>query len=166
MSARESALVGLWSHPKKEVCPAVLDLSHKPDHQRGLLLARCPPLWSPLHCPLVYLKRTFHRDSSWATYLPCISTYEGVPGSSAGKESTCSAGDLGSIPELGRSPGEGNGYPLQYSCLENPCGQRSMGGVQSMGSQRSGHKWATKHTFISTYAAHWIMIFIILLLSL
>ena len=35
------------------------------------------------------------------------------------KESTCNAGDLGSIPELGRSPGEGNGYPLQYFCLEN-----------------------------------------------
>ena len=35
------------------------------------------------------------------------------------KESTCNAGDLASIPGLGRSPGEGNGYPLQYSCLEN-----------------------------------------------
>ena len=37
----------------------------------------------------------------------------------AGKESTCNEGDLGLIPGLGRSPGEGNGYPLQYSCLEN-----------------------------------------------
>ena len=37
-----------------------------------------------------------------------------------GKESAFSAGDTGSIPELGRSPGEGNGNPLQYSCLENP----------------------------------------------
>ena len=36
-----------------------------------------------------------------------------------GKESACSAGDPGSIPGLGRSSGEGNGYPLQYSCLEN-----------------------------------------------
>ena len=43
----------------------------------------------------------------------------GFPGSSAGKESTCSGGDLDSIPELGRSPGEGKGYPLQYSGLEN-----------------------------------------------
>ena len=43
----------------------------------------------------------------------------GFPGSSAGKESTCIAGDLGSIPGLGRSPGEGIGYPLQYSDLEN-----------------------------------------------
>ena len=41
------------------------------------------------------------------------------PHSSVGKESACNAGDMGSIPGLGRSPGEGNGYPLQYSCLEN-----------------------------------------------
>ena len=41
------------------------------------------------------------------------------PGGSVGKESACNAGDLGLIPGLGRSPGEGNGYTLQYSCLEN-----------------------------------------------
>ena len=43
----------------------------------------------------------------------------GFPGGSDGKESACSAGDLGSIPGSGESPGEGNGNPLQYSCLEN-----------------------------------------------
>ena len=43
----------------------------------------------------------------------------GFPCSSVGKESACSAGDPGSIPGLGRSPGEGNGNPLQYPCLEN-----------------------------------------------
>jgi len=43
----------------------------------------------------------------------------GFPNGSDGKESACNAGDLGLIPELGRSPGEGKGYPLQYSCLEN-----------------------------------------------
>ena len=42
------------------------------------------------------------------------------PGGSDGKASACNMGDLGSIPGLGRSPGEGNGNPLQYSCLENP----------------------------------------------
>jgi len=41
-------------------------------------------------------------------------------GSSDCKESACNAGDSGSIPGLGRSPGEGNGHPLQYSCLGNP----------------------------------------------
>ena len=43
----------------------------------------------------------------------------GFPGSSAGKESACNTGDLDSIPGLGRVPGEGKGYPLQYSGLEN-----------------------------------------------
>ena len=45
--------------------------------------------------------------------------YLGFPGGSDGKESACNAGDPGSVPELGRSPGEGNGNSLQYSCLEN-----------------------------------------------
>ena len=43
----------------------------------------------------------------------------GFPSGSTGKESACNAGDLGSIPGLGRSPGEGKGYPLQYSVPEN-----------------------------------------------
>ena len=48
------------------------------------------------------------------------SLFWGFPSGSDGKESACSAGDPGSTPGLGRSPGEGSGYPLQYSCLENP----------------------------------------------
>ena len=55
-----------------------------------------------------------------------------------GKESTCNAGDLGSIPGLGRSLGEGNGYPLQYSCLEDSISEEPVG-LQSMGSQRVRH---------------------------
>ena len=46
----------------------------------------------------------------------------GFPHGSVGKEFTCNAGDLGSIPGLGRSPGKGKGYPLQYSSLENSMG--------------------------------------------
>ena len=46
--------------------------------------------------------------------------FQGFPGGSDGKESACNAGDLGLISGLGRSPGEGNGKPLQYSCLEKP----------------------------------------------
>ena len=55
-----------------------------------------------------------------------------------GKESACNAGDLGSIPGSGRSPGEGNGNPLQYSCLENP---RDRGAWQATvhGVSRVGH---------------------------
>ena len=45
---------------------------------------------------------------------------KGFPGGSDSKASACNAGDLGSILGLGRSPGEGNGNPLQYSCMENP----------------------------------------------
>ena len=60
------------------------------------------------------------RDGSWAAgviILPVSST--GFPGGSNSKESACNAGDSCSIPGLGRSPGEGNGNPLQHSCLEN-----------------------------------------------
>ena len=52
----------------------------------------------------------------------------GIPSTSAAKETACNAGDPGLIPGLGSSPGEGIGYPLQYSCLENPPGQRSLAG--------------------------------------
>ena len=48
-----------------------------------------------------------------------VNAYSRFPCGSAGKESTCNVGDLGSIPGLGRSPGKGKGYPLQYSGLEN-----------------------------------------------
>ena len=58
----------------------------------------------------------------------------GFSHSSAGKESACNAGDLGSIPGSGRSPGEGHGNPLQYSCLENPWTEET-GRLQSMGLQ-------------------------------
>ena len=50
----------------------------------------------------------------------------GFPGGSDGKESACNPGDLGSVPGLGRFPGGGPGNQLQYSCLENPHGQRSL----------------------------------------
>ena len=49
----------------------------------------------------------------------CLIGLGGFPGGSDSEESACSAGDLGSIPESGRPPGEGSGYSLQYSCLEN-----------------------------------------------
>ena len=60
--------------------------------------------------------------------------FQGFPGGSAGKESACSAGDLSSVPVSGRSPGEGNGNPLQYSCRRIPWTEEP-GGLQSMGSQ-------------------------------
>ena len=64
----------------------------------------------------------------------------GFPGGSDSKESACDVGDLGSIPGSGRSPGEGNGNPLQYSRLENPM-DRFMAGY---GVARVGHNLVTK----------------------
>ena len=57
----------------------------------------------------------------------------GFPGGSDGKESICNAGDLGSIPGLGRYPGGEHSNPLQYFCLENPHGQRSLAGYSPWG---------------------------------
>ena len=51
--------------------------------------------------------------------MEIVSTSQKIPGASDGKESACSEGDLGSLPGSQRSSGERNGYPLQYSCLEN-----------------------------------------------
>ena len=62
----------------------------------------------------------------------------GFPGGSDGEESSCSAGDPGSIPGLGRSPGEENGNPLQDPCLEKSHGQRSLVGCNPWGSKESG----------------------------
>ena len=61
----------------------------------------------------------------------------GFPGGSDDKESICSAAALGSIPRVGRSPGGGHGNPLQYSCLENPHGQRSLAGCSPWGRKES-----------------------------
>ena len=72
----------------------------------------------------------------------------GFPGGSDGKESALNMGDLGLIPGWGRSPGEGNGNPLQYSCLGNPTIEE-LGRLQSMGSQRVGYDRARAcvHTY-------------------
>ena len=82
-----------------------------------------------------------HMDKGMATHSRILAPSQkkdrlkeilcGFPCSSDGKASACNAGDLGLIPVLGRSSGEGNGNPLQYSCLENPMDQ--------------GTWWATVH---------------------
>ena len=61
----------------------------------------------------------------------------GFPSGSDSKDSACNAGDQGLIPVLGTSPGEGNGHPLQYSCLENPHGLRSLVGYSPRDSKES-----------------------------
>ena len=88
-----------------------------------------------LTCPLTHTHRRAlilqiccvpHRCCQPQVVISISVGFRDFPGSSAGEESTCNAGDLGSIPGLERSPGGGIGCPLQYSCLENPHGQRSL----------------------------------------
>ena len=86
--------------------------------------------------PVQFLGQEDGSGRSAGEGLP-TQVFLGFPCGSAGKESACNVGDLGSIPGLGRSPGEGNGYPLQYSGLEN-----SMDCIVQ-GVTRVGHDWAT-----------------------
>ena len=92
------------------------------------------------------------QDYKWFKYISLKvllmlhhRTTLGFPGSSDGKESACSAGDLGSIPGWGRCPGGGHGNPLQYSCLENPHGQRSLAGYSPWGCNESDMTKMTWH---------------------
>ena len=68
-----------------------------------------------------------------------------MSGGSDGKESTCNAGDLDSIPGLGRSPIEWHGNPLQYFCLEKPHGQRSLESYSPWGRKESDMTETTEH---------------------
>ena len=67
-------------------------------------------------CVFVYTHTHTHKH----THIYIYNIYKGFPGGSDGKDSACNAGDQGLNPGSGRSPGEGNGDPLLYSCLENP----------------------------------------------
>ena len=79
------------------------------------LLSQCPTLWSSMDGSTSGFPVLHYRPECAQTHVH----WTGFPCGSAGKESTCNAGDLGLIPGLGRSSGEGKGYPLQYSGLEN-----------------------------------------------
>ena len=81
----------------------------------------------------------FYLLYTW-TYI--VHLVLGFPGGSDGKGSACNTGDPGSIPGLRKSPGEGNGNPLQYSCLKNSI-DRGTWWLQSMESQGAGQDWAT-----------------------
>ena len=101
--------------------------------------------WEPIPSPVDLLDPGIKLGSpiSQADSLPTE-----LSGKPDGKESACNEGDLGSIPGSGRSPGEGNGNPLLYSCLEN---SMDRGRLQSMGSQRVGHNCVTNTFFLFTW---------------
>ena len=86
------------------------------------------------HCTLEKWRTEGRKRIFFSRLIPL----GGSPGGSDGKESACNAGDPGSISGLGRSPGEENGNPLQYSCLENSM-DREAWGLQSTGLQRVVH---------------------------
>ena len=95
------------------------------------------------------------RERNWPVHLLMFPlrfsmrsmSHMSFPGSSIGKESACDARDLGSIPGLGRCPGEGHGNPLQYSCLENPQGQRNLVGCSPWDRKESDTtEWLSTHT--------------------
>ena len=77
----------------------------------------------------------------------------GFPGGSDNKQSACNAGDQGSIPGLGRPPGEGNGNPLQYYCLENPVDRGAMRatvhGVAEWGTAQQLNHHHHHHVFVN-----------------
>ena len=110
-----------WSHRASlaglrvpvSCCPAWAACAHHHapcPHQHVSLWPRMWSVAAPGTLDFLFLTDTFVKYHKKELDLPCSSDSE---------ESACNAGDLGSIPGLGRSPGEGNGNPLQYSCLEN-----------------------------------------------
>ena len=111
------------------------------------LISASQSCYAVTHCCI--FKQTFFVVVCFSTYLHIVSTLWlildwliGFPGGSTGKESSCYMGDLGSIPELGRYPGEGKGYPLQYSALENSvdCSVQSLSHVRLFATP-----WITAH---------------------
>ena len=89
-------------------------------------------------------------DQVYTDLVQNILKIMGFPGGSAVKNPPADAGDVSSVPESGRSPGEGNGYSLQFTCLGNP-GTEEPGRLQSMGSQRIVHGLVSKEQFLNMH---------------
>ena len=139
-------------------------------HQPLSFFIYAPPVWTPSHTghhgeeiEFLVLRSMF----SLVTYFiqvpavhdlsnpPPLACRRGFPAGSDRKESACSAGDLGSIPGSGRSPGEGNGYPLQGSCLENSTDRGAWPAIvhevtESDTNERLTHTHTHTHTHVRT----------------
>ena len=105
--------------------------SHRVGHDWSDFAAAVLDLPAMQETPVRFLR----REDPWRRDRLPTPVYLGLPGGWDGKESICNEGDLGSIPRLRWSPGGGHRNPLQYSCLENPHGQRSLDRLQSIRSQ-------------------------------
>ena len=82
--------------------------------------------------PVRFLGEAVSLENNFPWKLPTL-IFMGFPGGSDGEQSACNVRDLGLIPRLRRSPGGGHGNPLHYSCVENPCEQRSLAGYSPCG---------------------------------
>ena len=140
----------------------VLSFAHLISYSRELSILTVfkDPTWASLVAQLVKSPPAVQETPVWFLghhvlwrkgRLP-TPVFLGFPDDSDGKEPTCNAGDLGSIPGLERFPGGGNSSPLQCSCQENPHGQRSLAGYSPWGRRQldTTDDWATKaqHTEI------------------
>ena len=128
-------LPGPWDSPGKNTGVGCHFLLQCKSLSRVQLLAI--PWTAAYQAPL---SMGFSRQEYWngvplPSLAPFLLSAKYFPGGSDDKKSACNVGDLGLIPELGRSPGEGNSYPLQYSGLENSM-DRGAGRIQSIGLQR------------------------------
>ena len=112
---------------KKEKC-----VRHGMTIQKAINLVGRVRQVETIHC-LVFCESRRNEGENWEFVKGKLYVYLGFPGGSDGKESACNAGDLAFIPGLGRCPGGRHGNPLQYSCLENPHGQRSLAGYSPWG---------------------------------
>ena len=104
-------------------------------HNKFIFLLWVPREGLAVNPPSCFISHLcFYKSTLFCCSLHWLPMYRGFPSGLEGKVSACNAGDWGSIPGSGRSPGEGNGNPLQYSCLEIPW-MEEPGRLQSMGSQ-------------------------------
>ena len=99
-----------------------------------------------------HLDRELRTSRPWVLFIFVSPAFDRVSGTyflggSDGKESVCNAGDLGLIPGLGRSPGEGNSYPLQYSCLKNPMDREAW--------QATVRRMAKSRTWLKRLSMQW-----------
>ena len=111
-------------------------------------------VWDNFFCTWFIGINAFPLSLCFKWYLEVCSILGGFRGGSDSKESVYNARDLSSIPGSGRPPGGRQGSPLQYSCLENPHGQRSLRGYSPRGHKESDTTEATQHSIVCLDKLH------------
>ena len=129
-------LQSMGSQRVKHVRATELNITSKPLRQKLAILKREIDKLKKVEIfltlfPIEHMTLIFKNILMFLFFNWDIVTLQGFPASSVGKEYACSSGDPDSIPGLGRSPGEGKGYPLQYSGLENSMGFQLHGFTKS-----------------------------------